>query len=103
MMLMMILMLVGIFYAWQGVVMHKQVAVEEAKFHALQADYFNNSKAVRDGAETGSALSGQLVQIENYPSTLHLHLLVPIIPDFLHNRSSIFSYNLHNLGIASLF
>lgn len=50
--------------------MHRQVGVEEAKFHQLQTDYFLKSKAVRDGAETGSDLNKQLVTVQNYPSEL---------------------------------
>ena len=68
--MMMMLMIVGIIFAGIGVQMHQQVTVEEAKFHALQSEYFIQSKEVRDAAETGSALNSQLVQIQNYPSEL---------------------------------
>ncbi|MBI2028221.1 MAG: hypothetical protein HYT07_01295 [Candidatus Levybacteria bacterium] len=68
--MMMALMLAGIIFAWQGVSMHRQVSVEEAKFHALQSEYFIQSKEVRDEAVTGSELNSQLVQIQNYPSEL---------------------------------
>lgn len=70
MLVMMILMLAGIVYAYQGVAMHNQVAVEEVKFHELQSSYWSQSKQVRDAAETGSQLNQDLVQIKNYPSTL---------------------------------
>jgi hypothetical protein len=67
---MMILMLGALFFAGQGVIMHSQVKVEEAKFHALQNEYFTLAKAEREGAATGSELNQKLVQIQNYPSTL---------------------------------
>lgn len=70
MIVMLVLVIIGFFFAWQGVAMHNQVAVEEETFHALQASYFGNSKVVRDGAPTGSQLTQDLVQIVNYPSTL---------------------------------
>lgn len=70
MLLMLIIILGSVFFAWQGVTMHDQVATEEAKFHQLQTEYFSISKAERDSAETNSALNGQLVTIQNYPSTL---------------------------------
>lgn len=50
--------------------MHNQVTVEEAKFHALQQEYFIINKAERESAPTGSELNQQLVQIQNYPSEL---------------------------------
>lgn len=71
MMLVMLVIVIAAFtFAWQGLQMHSQVAVEEAKFHQLQQGYFNQSKVVRDSAETGSELNQQLVQIQNYPSEL---------------------------------
>lgn len=70
MIIMLILVVASIFFAYQGVAMHKQVAVEEAKFHALQDSYFSNSKAIRDAAESNSELTQDLVAIANYPSTL---------------------------------
>lgn len=59
----------GIF-AYQGVQMHKQVDVEEAKFHQLQTEYFSLEKSIRDKAGTDSELNAQLVEIKNYPSEL---------------------------------
>ena len=41
MVVMVILMVVSLFFAWQGVSMHKQVSTQEASFHALQNDYFS--------------------------------------------------------------
>lgn len=70
MIIMLILIISSIFFAYQGVAMHKQVAVEEVKFHALQESYFSNSKAIRDAAESNSQLTNDLVTIVNYPSTL---------------------------------
>lgn len=70
MVIMLIIVIAAIIFVWQGVDMHQQVSVEEAKFHKLQNEYFIQSKAVRDGAETGSLLNQQLVQIQNYPSEL---------------------------------
>ena len=70
MMVMLILVVISIVFAVQGLQMHGQVAVEEAEFHAQQAEYFNNSKAVRDGAPTGSELNQQLIEIVNTPSEL---------------------------------
>ncbi len=68
--MMMTLMVVGIIFAVIGVQMHRQVTAEEAKFHALQSEYFIKSKEIRDAAVTGSELNSQLVQIQNYPSEL---------------------------------
>ncbi len=68
--IMIIIIISSAFYAWQGIDMHNQVTTEEASFHKLQTEYFTQSKAVRDGAETGSDLNKQLVQIKNYPSDL---------------------------------
>ncbi len=68
--MMMVLMLVAVFFAGQGIVMHSQVKTEEAKFHALQSEYFTLAKAEREGATTGSELNQKLVEIQNYPSTL---------------------------------
>lgn len=70
MLVMLILVVIAIVFAVQGSNMHSQVAVEEAEFHALQDNYFTNSKAVRDGAPTGSELNQQLVEIVNTPSEL---------------------------------
>lgn len=70
MMIMLILVVIAFVFAVQGVNMHNQVTVEEAEFHAQQAEYFNNSKAIRDGAPTGSELTQQLVEIVNTPSEL---------------------------------
>lgn len=60
----------GISYAWQGIGLQNRVAGEEATFHALQQEYFIINKAEREAAPTGSALNQQLVDIQNYPSTL---------------------------------
>lgn len=70
MLAMMIIVIAGIVYAVQGINMHNQVDVEEVKFHELQDSYYSQSKAVRDGAETNSQLNKDLVQIQQYPSTL---------------------------------
>jgi len=70
MMLMGFLMLLGIFFTYQGVSMQNRVAGEEAKFHQLQGEYFSISKAERDSAETGSELNQKLVVVQNYPSAL---------------------------------
>lgn len=63
-------MLGGIIYTAQGVLMHNQVNREEIAFHNLQSTYWIQSKAIRDGAESGSDLNKDLVAIKNYPSTL---------------------------------
>ena len=68
--LMMVLFLGSLVYAVQGVNMHMMVSREEAKFHALQAEYFNLVKAERDSAGTGSVLNQNLVSIQQYPSEL---------------------------------
>lgn len=70
MIMMIVLMLVAIFFAGQGVLMHSRVSTEEAKFHEIQSSYFIQSKVVRDAAETGASLNQDLVQIQNYPSEL---------------------------------
>ena len=70
MIVMLIVIVAALFFVAQGVRMQNQVAGEEAAFHQLQSEYFSQSKAIRDGAETGSVLSKQLVQIKNFPSDL---------------------------------
>lgn len=70
MMMMGLLILISLIYVVIGSVMHAQVVTEEAKFHALQANYWNNEKSIRDAATTGSALNSQLIDIQNYPSEL---------------------------------
>lgn len=70
MLVIMIIMIVSIVFAGQGVIMHSQVNTEETKFHKLQTDYFIQAKAVRESAETGSELNKNLVEIVNYPSEL---------------------------------
>ena len=69
-MVVIIVVTAGVVYLVQGVQMHSQVAIEEAKFNALQADYWIISKAERDSAATGSELNQQLVQLQQYPSQL---------------------------------
>ncbi|MBI4050510.1 MAG: hypothetical protein HY396_00840 [Candidatus Doudnabacteria bacterium] len=70
MILMSVIVIVAFGYALSGLGMHRQVAVEEAKFHQLQDSYFSQSKAIRDAAETNSQLNKDLAQIQNYPSEL---------------------------------
>lgn len=70
MLLMLAVIVASIVFAVDGFNMHSQVPVEEAKFQALQADYWIVSKAERDSAPTGSELNQQLVEIRNYPSEL---------------------------------
>src|SRR3989344_9479637 len=65
-----ILVVASITFVWRGVGMHQQVSVEEAKFHAIQQNYFIMSKVDREAAVTGSELNQKLVQIQNYPSEL---------------------------------
>lgn len=65
-----ILVLGSASFAWKGINMHNNVSVEEARFHALQSNYFTLSKIERESAQTGSQLNDQLVQIQNYPSEL---------------------------------
>jgi Tfp pilus assembly protein PilO len=60
----------GIVYLFQGISMQNQVPAEEAKFHALQQEYFIINKAEREAAPTGSELNQKLVDIQNYPSQL---------------------------------
>lgn len=68
--IMMIIVIASLFFAWQGMNMHTQVGIEEATFHQLQSDYLIQNKAVRDNAATGSELNEDLVAIANYPSEL---------------------------------
>ena len=70
MLVMLGIMVVSLVFAGQGVIMHNQVNTEEAQFHELQSEYFNQAKSVRDSAEAGSELNQQLVEIKNYPSEL---------------------------------
>ena len=70
MLITLVLVIGAITYAVQGIEMHKQVVVEEVKFHQLQSEYFTLSKVERESALTGSELNQKLVQIQNYPSSL---------------------------------
>lgn len=65
-----VLIIAALSFAWRGAAMHAQVSTEEARFHALQDSYFTIAKAERDAAPSGSDLNKQLVQIQNYPSEL---------------------------------
>ena len=65
-----ILVIGGIAFAWQGVALQNQVAGEEAKFHALQQEYFIINKLERESVPTGDALNQKNVDIQQYPSTL---------------------------------
>lgn len=65
-----ILVISALSFTWQGVGMQNRVAGEEARFHALQGEYFIISKVEREAAPTGSELNQKLVEIQNYPSTL---------------------------------
>ena len=77
-MLLLIIVVIGFVYLGQGIAMHNQVAVDEANFNNLQQSYFTNSKAVRDSAETGSALNQDLATIQQAPSQLLFLKLVGI-------------------------
>lgn len=68
--ILLILVAASIIFVVRGVGMHNQVTVEEAKFHALQQEYFIINKAEREAAFTGAELNQKLVQIQNYPSEL---------------------------------
>jgi len=70
MLVLLILVVSSVTFAWQGIGMQNRVAGEEAKFHALQDEYFTLSKIEREAAPTGSELNQKLVQIQNYPSSL---------------------------------
>jgi len=71
MMLLMVLVVAsGFFFAYQGVAMQNTIPREEAKFHALQQKYFIINKAERESAPTGAELNQRLVDIQNYPSSL---------------------------------
>lgn len=70
MVVMLLIVVVSAVYAYQGMNMHSQVDVEEAKFHALQASYWSLDKATRDAAPANSELTAQLVEIQNFPSEL---------------------------------
>ncbi len=65
-----LIMVLGIFFAYQGVAMHAQVAEDEATFHQLQDAYYSQAKSMRDAAATNSELSKQLVEIQQTPSAL---------------------------------
>ena len=67
---MVVLMLGSLFFVYQGISMHMKVSTEEATFHALQDDYFSQSKQLRDSASSDSDLNKQLVEIQQYPSEL---------------------------------
>ena len=69
-MIVMIITIAGIVYLLQGIDMQNQVAVKEAKFNQLQAEYWIVSKAERDAAPTGSELNQKLVELQQTPSQL---------------------------------
>lgn len=66
----MIITIAGIVYLFQGVAMQNQVAVKEARFNQLQAEYWIVNKADRDAAPTGSELNQKLVELQQTPSQL---------------------------------
>ncbi|MBI2037890.1 MAG: hypothetical protein HYT15_03090 [Candidatus Magasanikbacteria bacterium] len=70
MFVLLVLVVSSVLFAWQGISMHQQVSIEEAKFHELQRSYFTLAKVEREAAPTGSELNQRLVQIQNYPSEL---------------------------------
>jgi len=78
MVMMMVLVLVALFFAGQGVLMHSQVSTEEVAFHKLQGEYFILAKTERESAATGSELNQKLVEIQNYPSELLMLKLVGV-------------------------
>jgi len=62
--------LLSFYFIGQGVYMHSQVNELERELNSAQDNYFIQSKAVRDSAESGSNLNAYLVQIEQLPSEL---------------------------------
>ncbi|MEK7479565.1 MAG: hypothetical protein AAB634_03480 [Patescibacteria group bacterium] len=58
------------FFVVQGVNMHDEAAKEGEAFHALQAEYYAQSKEARDAAPMGSELNQKLAAIQNAPSEL---------------------------------
>lgn len=68
--LMMLIMIVSLVFAIQGINMHSRVTVEEAKFHGLNEQYWNIDKVTRESAPSDSGLTNQLVEIQNFPSEL---------------------------------
>ena len=67
---MVLIIIVSLVFAIQGVLMHNQVNAKEDKFHAAQDAYFSLDKATRDSAPANSALNKQLVEIQQTPSEL---------------------------------
>lgn len=61
---------ISLYFLVVGMFMHKEVSIEEEKFHSLQEEYYNLEKTVRDSALSGSELNKQLVEIQQYPSEL---------------------------------
>ncbi len=70
MIVMLAIMAGAVFFAWQGVDMHKQVDEKEKIFHQVQKDYFLQDKATRDRAPADSELNKNLVEIQQTPSEL---------------------------------
>ena len=70
MLVLLTLVIVSLGFTLTGIRMHQRVNSGEDRLHALQDSYFTLSKAERDGAPTGSELNKQLVQIQQYPSSL---------------------------------
>lgn len=68
--LMLIVIIAAIFFAAQGIHMHKEVPAAEAEYHEVLESYFSENKAVRDSAPVGSTLLDDLVEIQQTPSTL---------------------------------
>ncbi len=70
MIVMALIMLISLVFAFQGFSMHTKAEAKESKFHELQTNYFKLDKETRDSAETNSELNAQLGSIMNYPSEL---------------------------------
>jgi amino acid transporter len=68
--LLIILIAGGLFFVAQGMIMHMNVADQDAALQQVQNAYFNVSKQERDNAPTGTVLNQQLVDIKNAPISL---------------------------------
>ena len=66
-----LLVLLAAYFLYVGTSMHREVATQEAAFHAVQTDYFvHNDKATRDAAPVDSTLARQHAVLKNTPSEL---------------------------------
>lgn len=70
------LIVLGVLCIGRGMLLQRSASYQVDALHALQDEYYHQSKAVRDGAATNSDLNDMLVAIEQAPATIsHMQLM----------------------------